>query len=179
MLKALGTLGSDSACDVIWSHILIELPWSFICVPPQCPCMHCLSLSCCLQVQLQREYAGFLWFVPCALLLHSQCKSTQINSHAHTQSAELMLLNEKSHLYFRERGFHNRCLIIEAFRKRVRSQLCYSMRKLCVLRAQGAELLQISVLVLLHPIRWPKTDPFNSSHMFVALYTGHILSSLT
>lgn len=47
--------------------------------------------------------------------------------------------------------FH-RCLIIEAFRKGVRSQLCYSMRKVCVLRAQGAGLLQISVLVLLHPM---------------------------
>lgn len=164
---------------MIWSHILIELPWSFICVPPQCPCMPCQSLSCCLQVQLQREYAGFLWFVLCALLLHSQCKNTLINVHAHTQSPKWMLLNEKSHLYFRARGFHNRCLIIEAFRKGVRSQLCYSMRKVCVLRAQGAGLLQISVLVLLHPMWWPKTDPFYSSHMFAAMHTGNILSSFT
>lgn len=140
--------------------------------------MHGLSLSCCLQVQLQREYAGFLWFVlVCAVTPFTVQKHT--NKHAHTYNPQNKCCSMKNHFYFRARGFDNRCLIIGAFRKRVRSQLCYSMRDLFVLRAQGAGFLQMSVLVLLHQMQRPKTDPFNSSHMFVALHTGHILSFFT
>lgn len=119
--------------------------------------LHALSIYLLLFAGAATERTCRLPVVCTGVRCYSIHSAKHTNKHVHAYNPPNKCCSMKNHIFILKREV----LIIGAFRKRVSSQLCYSMRGLCVLRAQGAGFLHMSVLVLLHQMQRPKTDPFN------------------